>query len=557
MTRNSRPATLSRLSAWLLAAALLAPLAGWADQEEDTLVDETTDYEDMTAGYDEPLLIGVGEEIQRPLSLHEAVALGIQNNLQVEVERYAPVIAEYNADGAWGLYDPVLGFEAGWNKATDLNSNTILGEPALEVESDDQRARISTLVPYVGATIGFDIGGGQSVSNSAIQGLVPEYDASYSITTSIPLMRNLIWNEAWTNVKASEKRSEASQETFRASLMDVVQGIEDAYWGLVASREQLRVERKSLEESKALLEQTRTEYDVGVKSKVDVVEAEAGVAERAVNVIVAQNAYHSAQDALVDQVLGTQLRDTTNLLFLPIDRPEDFEHVQPNVRESVQTAMVKRPELQAARSEIERREIELKYAKNQRLPRLDVQASYGKEGLSGDCVVTPLGNSCANVPDGSRGRSYSDLFDDDGGPSYGARALFSIPIPNTRARKNARIADLELRRAKTQTARLEQQIILEVRDALRALESSYRALDAAERRRLAAQEQLRAEQVRLEHGESTPFDVLQRERDLVQAESQKIAALQNYRSSQVALQRRQGTLLDAHTIRIEEARDLR
>ena len=94
-------------------------------------------------------------------------------------------------------------------------------------------------------------------------------------------------------------------------------------------------------------------------------------------------------------------------------------------------------------------------------------------------------------------------------------------------------------------------------DAARNLEAALRGIAASERRRVAAEEQLRAEKIRLEHGESTPFDVLQRERDLVDAESQKIGALQLYRNSVTALHRAQGTILDVRSISVSQAEILR
>ena len=78
----------------------------------------------------------------------------------------------------------------------------------------------------------------------------------------------------------------------------------------------------------------------------------------------------------------------------------------------------------------------------------------------------------------------------------------------------------------------------------------------AEARRVAAEEQLRAETIRLEHGESTPFEVLQRERDLVDAESQKINALRLYRLSQAKLQRDEGTILSDRNVAIDQVRQL-
>ena len=95
-----------------------------------------------------------------------------------------------------------------------------------------------------------------------------------------------------------------------------------------------------------------------------------------------------------------------------------------------------------------------------------------------------------------------------------------------------------------------------VRAAARGLLASAQGVQAAERRRVAAVEQLRAEQIRLEHGESTPYDVLLRQSDLVDAESQKIGALQAFRNAQAELERQQGTILETWNVSIANVREL-
>jgi outer membrane protein TolC len=201
---------------------------------------------------------------------------------------------------------------------------------------------------------------------------------------------------------------------------------------------------------------------------------------------------------------------------------------------------------------IEQGKIDLKFAKNQRLPQIDLDMRYGFVGLGGDGVVDGLGNPAPS--DKSFADSTDDFFTSDGADNYRVQGTFSIPIPNTAARKRVVRSELQLRRSRTRRLRLEQDIILEVRGAARLLLASAQGIGAAERRRLAAQEQLRAERIRLEHGESTPFEVLQRETDFVDAESQKIAALQAYRSAEIGLERAQGTILDFHHIVVEKAR---
>jgi outer membrane protein len=341
----------------------------------------------------------------------------------------------------------------------------------------------------------------------------------------------------------------SSREGFRAALMDIVQETVDAYWNLVANRDQVGVAQKSLETARALLEQTTTQYEVGVVSRVEVVEAEAGVADREFEVIRSANVYRNSQDRVIDFVLGRELSAMTDLEFSPTDDPAAFEERTVDVGRSVDVAFRNRPELQQVGLDIDQGEVNLKFAKNQRLPQVDADFRFGYVGVGGD----PNIRSASPGSKSSFSDAHDDFFKSDGAENYSVVGTFSIPFPNTTARKRVVKNKLELRRARTYEVRLEQSIILEVRQAARTLNASFQGIEAAERRRLAAEEQLRAERIRLEHGESTPFEVLQRESDLVEAESQKIAALQTYRSSEVALERAEGTILDTHGVVLETA----
>ena len=150
-----------------------------------------------------------------------------------------------------------------------------------------------------------------------------------------------------------------------------------------------------------------------------------------------------------------------------------------------------------------------------------------------------------------------DFFDGRSGLNWSAKGILSIPIGNNTAYHNLERSRLEFRRANAQTKRTEQDIILDVRNAVRNLESAYEGIEASERARIAASEQLRAERIRLEHGESTPFDVLLREEQLVSAERDKIEALRVYQNSATALDRAQGTILQSHSIVIQDVSTLR
>jgi outer membrane protein len=329
------------------------------------------------------------------------------------------------------------------------------------------------------------------------------------------------------------------------------------YWALVADQEKVRVAEKSLQSNQALLDQTKVQYEVGVVSKVEVIQADAGVANSEFNLILARNEYMNSQDRLIASVLGDRLRADTTLQFQPTDNPA-YTGVEPvDLNRAVEIAFAQRPELAAAHKQIEQGEVALKFAKNQRLPRFDVNFQYRTDGTTGE--INPEFNFPSSNPPpktGDFGNTFDTYYRSGGPRELSAMALVSIPLGNTRGRKNVSKARIQVRQAESVVTQLEQNIIVSVRRAARSLLAAAQGVEASERRRIAAAEQLRAENIRLEHGESTPFDVLQRERDLVDAESQKISALQAYRVSQAALQREEGTILADRNVVIEQVRKL-
>ena len=539
---------------WLMLGCVIvwiAPLASAEPDPEDAII-----VSDSAASLPPDLQPGARIVTEgRPLGISEAVALSIRNNLNVEVERFEPLISEANRDGAWGAYDPTISADARYDVRKSPNTFAINQASLNRDRTQGGGIELDQLIPYLGASLNFRFDSSSTATRSTAQSLDPQYDSSFFITGRIPLARNLIWNAPWTNVKISEISYRRSQEVFRTELMDNVRATVDSYWNLVAARDQVGVAQKSLETARALLDQTQIQYEVGVVSRVEVVEAEAGVADRELAVITSANAYRNAQDLVIEIVLGRELSALTSLQFTPTEDTESYEVRQVDVERSVREAFQRRPELQIRDREIEQGEVDLKFAKNQRLPQVDLELQYGFVGISGD------GNSSLSPPfqpappDSSYGDSTKDFFRSDGSDNYRVQGVFSIPFPNTTARKRVIRSQLELRRSKTRRVLTEQDIILEVRRAARLLVASAQGIEASERRRLAAEEQLRAERIRLEHGESTPFEVLQRESDLVEAESQKINTFQAFRIAEVGLERAQGTILDFHDVVVEDARE--
>jgi outer membrane protein len=497
------------------------------------------------------------------LSLGDAVHYSIQRSLDVELLRFDPLIAEEDLGAAWGAFDPQLYGQGGYQKTETPTASQILGNVLLAQEEWNGEAGLRGQFPWLGGTYQVGYTGSEVLTNSRVSVLSPEFRSGFTATVRQPLLRGLFWSQEWTLVRLGRIGVDLSREQFASDLMNLVQTTEDAYWGLIAAQDSTRVARKSLETATALLEQTQAQYEVGVVSRVEVVQSEAGVADREFNLIRAQAVERNAQDALIDAVLGPYLEPESEIVVEATDRPEDTTIRAVSAAAATEHAFARRPEIRLARKEIERRKVELKAASNSRLPQLDVLANYGKAGIAGtvspDCADFVTGRACGPPPGiaSEWHAADNDLFNSRAGENYGVSGVLSIPLGNTAARHQYNRSEFELRRAETSLVRLEQSIVSDVRRAARNLAASVEGIEAAERAEAAAAEQLRAERVRLEHGESTPFDVLQREEDLVRAQAQKILAQQTYHNSITALDRAQGTILERHSIVVDEAATLR
>ncbi|MDJ0867023.1 MAG: TolC family protein [Myxococcota bacterium] len=508
------------------------------------------------------------------LSLREAIRLSIENNLDVQISRYGPLLASEDVMIAWGVYDPELFGEGGVND-TQTPSAFGLEERAAESQRVNREEYFGALglrglLPALGASYEITYSGSEVKTDSGLSVLSPEYTQDVLFTATFPLMRGLIWNEPWTRVRVSEIGVDSSVDEFRTELMDIVDRTERAYWDLVSNRDAVRVAQKSLETARALLDQTEAQYEVGVVSRVEVVEAAAGVADREFRLISATAREGNSQDVLIDEVLGPFLAPRATLRFELTDSPETVTISGVDVEAATHKAFDQRPELAVAAHVIEQRQVQLKLASHNRLPELNIVGSYGFTGLSGqenpdrsDFRPDPPPGGPPNPPlppPRTKNRFWNandDFFRGKGNRNYTVQGVLSFPLGNVEARHEHSRANLELRRARSRLRRLQQSIVTEVRRAARDLEAALEGVEAANRREAAAAEQLRAERVRLEHGESTPFDVLLREEDLVEAENQKILAQNVYQTSITGLERAQGTILSRHNVVIEDAARLR
>src|SRR5262249_35459805 len=264
------------------------------------------------------------------------------------------------------------------------------------------------------------------------------------------------------------------------------------------------------------------------------------------------------ENTLKRLIIGDQSDPDWNKEIVPTDEPEANYEAPPLV-DMLSVAQQKRPEVTEATAQRTVAEVEVEARKADKLPRLDLVASYQRRGLAG--AINPDaqgfdGKPITTLPpyfeplEGGTGRSYGTIGENRF-PDASIGLSLSVPITNRTARANYAIASSILQQSKVDLTATRQQVEAEVRDAAAALEPARQRIESSKAARAAAETQLFAEQEKFNVGLSTNFLVLTRQNDLTQARVTETDALTDYRKSATELMRATGTLLERRQITLD------
>src|SRR5262249_27186849 len=277
------------------------------------------------------------------------------------------------------------------------------------------------------------------------------------------------------NIETARNTRDASYETFIRSVQTVVDAVEESYWDLVYTRANLAVKIEARDIAKELNRITKIKIDVGSLAPIDIVQTEVGIATAEQDIITAQGLVGVAEDQL-RRNLNFQAATPNTTTIVPTDKL-DVERKPFDLAEGVTTALQRRPEIAAQNSTVASNELRWQYWQNQTLPQLDLVAGYGKSGLGGtflDITQTP-----PVVVDKTNWWDAADQLFSENFKNWKVGLVFSYPILN-RAAKGARgVAKYDLETSKSQLTVLEQDIVLDVRNSHRAIETANLQIDAA------------------------------------------------------------------------------
>ena len=412
------------------------------------------------------------------------MARALENNVDIAVEKLNPEMSQETLRLAQGVYEPLAFSTVTQNSRTDPARNVFAGGAKVNTDTTTYDFGASQLLP-TGGNLRLDFDNNRQNSDSSISTFNPNFGSSLLLQFQQPLLRNFSIDTNRYQIQVARRNFDISETQFKQTVVNTTASVKNLYYDLIYAADNLEAQRKSLSLATKLVEENRIKVRVGTMAPLDVVAAEAEQASREEAVILAENALLEAEDALKSAIFPKNDPATWALRIVPTERPT-AEPVQVDVEAATRIALERRTDLRATRLSLENTDSALRLARNQRLPQLDLVASYGSNGIGGTQILRndPLGPVTGTVP-GGFGDALSDVFGRDF-PTWTLGVNVAYPFLNRQNEAAAARAELAREQGQASLRRAELQVASEVRTAGRAVETNYKRVDSTRAARVLA-----------------------------------------------------------------------
>lgn len=469
------------------------------------------------------------------LSLDDAVKRALDNNVDIAVQRFNPEASAQVVKQAEGVYDPSLFSTVTQQKQTTPQTSAFTGGATVDTKTTVFNFGVSQNF-RTGANFQIQFDNQRQTTNSVFTSFNPFFNSGLTLSLTQPLLKNMKVDANREQIRVAKKNAEISDVQFRQTVINTVANVKKLYFDLIGAMDNLDAQKKSLALAQKLLEENKIKVRVGTLAPLDVVEAQSEVASREEGVIVAENGLAQAQDSLKTAIFPENDPKTWALEIVPTDRPT-AEPVDIDLGAAMKKALEERTDIKAAQKNLELAEYSEGFTRNQRLPGVNLIASYGTVGVGGTQIVRDgFGGPIVQTVPGGYGDALSSVFGRDF-PTWRVGVNVTYPIRNRSAVASAARAQVARQQAEASLRRLELQVAAEVRSAARAVETNYKRVESTRAARVLQERRLDAEEKKFAAGMSTNFLVTQAQRDLAVAEVAELTAIADYRKSLVDFQR--------------------
>jgi outer membrane protein len=515
------------------------------------------------------------------LSLQEAVDIALARNPALSVERIRSEAAQTEVVSESGRFDPVLKTSFGVNHRDNIIASRFY-PTGLYVDLERLARFTVESKTKIGSTltVGFDLRRLESTSN--IQTLDPQYSTNLVFGLTQPLLRDFGSDANTSRIRVAAVRAATAHHVLVQHVAHLIRETEQDYWRWAFAREQADLRQRSLETATRLVAQVETLFGAGKVARTSVSGARAALAQRKEDAIVAVSEAATAEDRLklrlqVDLAATLRATDSITAADMPASSalpsgvaivPASLTTMAQAARidhvASLESALRRRPELLVLKRELEQREIELRLAGNQAQPRLDLNAQYMRSGMAGlPSVVCVDPTAVVCVPAGSdvqetifAGKTspndaLNSLFSRSPFDGWSAELRLEVPIQNRTAKALRAGATLRQTEAQVRLQAARDEIVLEVRNAVRQADAARARIDAAREAVTATDSQFTATRTQFSAGLASSYEVLRVQDELDRARVTELRALMDLNIAVTGLRLADMTILDHYGIEIE------
>lgn len=500
------------------------------------------------------------------LSLRDAIALALENNVDVEISRYQFNLADVGllaaqAGNSGTSFDPVIGSTLGTNHQTSANAqSSTTGSVITQNTQNTYNFQIQQGF-VTGATATLSTNNGKTIT-TALNSFNPTYRSTAALTITQPLLNGFGIALNTRGIRIAKNNIRVADYTFQQQINTTLNTVIQAYWNLVSAIQSVGVNRQALQLSQQLMDQNTKQVEIGTMAPIDLRQTEQQVAQNEQNLVRAEGTVLT-QEATLKNLLsrnGLESVSLANVHIIPtstIDVPA-VEPVQP-VQDLIDSALKNRPELAQQQLSMDNTRINLTATRNSMLPTVNLQGGLNNTGIAG--TGKPTRNLVTNTDtepnpyfQGALGNAFMQTLRRNF-PSWNVQFNISIPLRNRAAQAAYAQQDLQLRTTQLQYQKQANQIRLDVTNAQINIQNA-RAQYAAAEKALAAQEAVvDAEQRKFQLGTSTLYVVTQQLNTLATSRQNKVTAQVAYATAKLSLDVAMSALMEKYDIVFDDAKD--
>jgi outer membrane protein TolC len=488
------------------------------------------------------------------LTLSQVVETTLKNNVSIAVEEFNAKIREQDITDRKSEFDPTISLEL----STEERSNQVSSAFASpnKARNRDHVWDLSLNQKVVtGGDYEINFNNSRNKTNSTFAGLNPQYSSELLFSATQPLLKNFGIDNNKRNIYIANNDLDISDFEFESKVIDTVTDAENVYWELVFSIEELKVQKKSLKRAQDLEKRIRAQVEVGTIAPLDILQAQSEVASRERLLVQAKDLIQDNEDNLKNLLNISFDSPDGQKKIIPMDKPMFKSKKEIGLNEAIKTALAKRPDYLTRKTQLANDNILAKYNENQIYPSLDLFGSLGLNGISGNAIPLTSGTVTGTSPFGG---GYDDSLGFLGSRDYYEWQVglqMSYPLGNRSAKSRLTASRLKVAQTLLDIKDLEKKIVVEVREALRQIQTEAKRVQAAGVASKLAQRTLDAEEKKFEVGLSTSFNVLEFQEDLLLAQSIELRAITDHRKSRIRLRQVLATTMARHNIQMSKDSD--